>query len=164
MSLATSLDRIELTSATLFEALQGLAGDIKADMARIDQLGGLPTELQLSRLRNKVLEFQALMTVLDKALSQTREGGTFVREIVGGIAKQILTRSLSYEAAHVARLEREDSVPLFGAVIFARDLAQLDRLAEQVPSRPAELDAQVIAARSTLQGLIKRCPQIADFG
>jgi len=161
--LATSLDRIELTSATLFEALQGLAAEIKADMARIDRLGGAPTEMQLVQLRNKVLEFQSLMTVLEKALSQTREGGAFVREIVGGMAKQILMRSLGYEAAHVARLEQVTSVPLFGAVIFARDLAQLDRLAEQVPSRPAELDAQVLAARSTLKNLIKRCPQIEEF-
>ncbi|MBM3547436.1 MAG: hypothetical protein FJX54_10810 [Alphaproteobacteria bacterium] len=162
--MATTQDRIELTSATLFEALQGLAGEIKGDMARIDRTGGTPTEAGLAQLRNKVMEFQALMAVLDRALSQTREGGAFVREIVGGIAKNILTRSLGYEAAHVARLEQEPSVPLFGAVTFARDLAQLDRLAEQVPTRPAELDAQVIAARNTLQGLIKRCPQIADFG
>ncbi|MBM3533071.1 MAG: hypothetical protein FJX60_08565 [Alphaproteobacteria bacterium] len=162
--MATTLDRIELTSATLFEALQGLATDIKADMGRIDRLGGEPTEAQLGRLRNKVLEFQGLMAVLDKMLSQTRKGGAFVREIVGGIANQILTRSLSYETAHVTRLERANSVPLFGAVTFARDLAQLDRLADQVPSRPAELDAQVSAARSTLRNLIKRCPQIPDFG
>jgi hypothetical protein len=161
--MASNLDRIELTSATLFEALQGLAGDIKADMGRIDRSGGAPTEAQLVHLRNKIVEFQSLMAILDRALSQTREGGTFVRETVGSITSQILLRSLAYEAAHVARLERESSLPLFGAFIFARDLAQLDRLAHQVPARPAELDAQVSAARDTLQDLIKRCPQIAEF-
>jgi hypothetical protein len=160
--MATSQDRIELTSATLFEALQDLAGSIKSDMGRIDRAGGVPTEAQLFRLRNQVLEFQSLMAVLDKTLSQTREGGAFVREIVGGISKQILLRSLAYEAAHVARLDKH-GLPLFGAVTFARDLAQLDRLAEQVPTRPADLEAQVAHARGTLQDLIKRCPEIAEF-
>ncbi len=161
--MAVTMDRIELTSATLFEALQVLADDIRHHMERIDRQGGVPDEFQLTRIRDQIIEFQSLMVVLDNALSKTREGGAFVREIVGGIARKLLTRALSYETAHVARLERNNSVPLFGAVMFERDLRQLDRLAEQVPSKPAELDAQVMAARGTLQKLIKRCPEIADF-
>lgn len=162
--MAASMDRIELTSATLFEALQGLANDIRKEMGRIDRDGGTPDELQLTRVRDQVVEFQSLMVVLDSALSKTREGGTFVREIVGGIAQKLLMRALSYETAHVARLENEKSVPLFGAVMFERDLRQLDRLAEQVLSRPPELEARVAAARGALKNLIKRCPEIADFG
>lgn len=162
--MAMNMDRIELTSATLFEALQKLAEEIRTEMARIDRDGGAPDELQLALIRDQVVEFQSLMVVLDNALSKTREGGAFVREIVGGIAQKLLMRALTYETAHVARLEAENSVPLFGAVIFERDLRQLDRLAEQVPTRPPELEAQVAAARGTLKNLIKRCPEIADFG
>ncbi|MBL8690670.1 MAG: hypothetical protein JNL04_16320 [Rhodospirillaceae bacterium] len=162
--MAASMDRIELTSAALFEALQGLANDIRKEMGQIDRDGGTPDEIQLTRVRDKVVEFQSLMVVLDNALSKTREGGTFVREIVGGIAQKLLMRALSYETAHVARLESEKSVPLFGAVMFERDLRQLDRLAEQVTTRPPELEAQVTAARGALKNLIKRCPEIADFG
>lgn len=162
--MSAGLDRIELTTATLFEALQRLAGTIRNDMDRIDREGGVPTEIQLGAIRNQIVEFQSLMAILDRAISQTRGGGTFVREIVGGISAKLLTRALAYEAAHVARREGQPDVPLFGAVTFARDLRQLDRLAEQVPSPPADLEAQVIAARSTLQTLIRRCPEIADFG
>ena len=162
--MATGMDRIELTTATLFEALQRLAGIIRADMARIDRDGGVPTERQLNAIRNQIVEFQSLMAVLDRALSLTREGGAFVREIVGGMSAKLLARALAYEAAHVAKLEAQDTLPLFGAVIFARDLRQLDRLAEQVPGRPADLEAQVVAARNTLQTLIRRCPEISDFG
>lgn len=162
--MSAGLDRIELTTATLFEALQKLAGILRADMDRIDRAGGSPTPLQLDAIRNQIIEFQSLMAILDRALSQTREGGAFVREIVGGMSTKLLTRALAYEAAHVARLEAQQGVPLFGAVIFARDLRQLDRLAEQVPSPPADLEAQVLAARNALRGLIDRCPQIADFG
>lgn len=162
--MSASLDRIELTTATLFEALQRLAGAIREDMARIDRAGGAPTEIQLDAIRNQIIEFQSLMAVLDRALSQTREGGAFVREIVGSMSTKLLTRALAYEAAHAAKLKTQHGVPLFGAVIFARDLRQLDRLAEQVPSRPADLEAQVVAARNTLQSLIRRCPEIADFG
>ena len=162
--MAASMDRIELTSATLFEALQALAEGIRAEMAEIDRAGGVPDEAQLTKVRDKVVEFQSLMVVLDNALSKTREGGTFVREIVGGIAQKLLIRALSYEAAHVARLGSEPTLPLFGAVIFERDLRQLDRLVEQVPTRTPELEAQVAEARGTLQNLIKRCPPITDFG
>ena len=158
------MDRIELTSATLFEALQSLAADIRADMDRIDRAGGVPTEDELVTLRNQILEFQSLMAVLDKALSRSREGGTFVREIVGGISQKLLLRALTYETAHVSRLESKRSIPLFGAVMFARDLRQLDRLADQVPTRPPELDERVNAARGALQTLIRRCPAIDEFG
>jgi hypothetical protein len=133
-------------------------------MEEIDRAGGVPTEAQLNRLRDQILEFQSLMVVLDNALAKTPGGGTFVREIVGGISGKLLQRALAYEAAHASRLETQEAVPLFGSVIFARDLRQLDRLAEQVPSRPAELEEQVAQARGTLRNLIKRCPEIADFG
>ena len=161
--MSVSLDRIELTTATLFEALQRLASTIREDMERIDRIGGVPSDRQLNVIRNQIMEFQSLMAVLDRALSQTREGGAFVREIVGTISAKLLTRALAYEAAHAARLEAQHSLPFFGAVTFARDLRQLERLAEQVPVRPADLEAQVIAARNTLQALIGRCPVIADF-
>jgi hypothetical protein len=162
--MSAGLDRIELTTATLFEALQRLAGIIRADMDRIDRAGGAPTPLQLDTIRNQIVEFQSLMAILDRALSKTREGGAFVREIVGGISAKLLSRALAYETAHAARLQAQAGVPLFGAVIFARDLRQLDRLAEQVPSQSADLEAQVAQARSTLQTLIGRCPEIANFG
>ena len=42
--MSASLDRIELTTATLFEALQRLAGTIRDHMDRIDREGGVPFE------------------------------------------------------------------------------------------------------------------------
>jgi hypothetical protein len=47
------MDRIELTSATLFEALQGLANDIRKEMGQIDRDGGTPDEAQLTRVRDR---------------------------------------------------------------------------------------------------------------
>lgn len=162
--MAVGADKLEQASALLFEALQELAREIREGMDRIDAAGGVPTDQQIAGIREQIVEFQSLMVVLENALSRTLEGGTFVREIVGGISRKLLSRALTYETAHAARLKSKKSVPLFGAVMFERDLRQLDRLAEQVTGRSEDVEAQVSAARGTLQNLIKRCPEIADFG
>lgn len=162
--MTTMIGRLDFAAARLFEALRRQACDIRSEMARIDRAAGAPTAPHLNRLRTRMIEFQSLKLVLENALAKTREGGAVIRKIVSGISRKLLLRALTYEAAYAARLEAGEAVPLFGAVMFARDLRQLDLLAGQVAVQPAELEAEVIAARGTLQSQIKRCPKVADFG
>jgi hypothetical protein len=159
--MATTAERIELTTAMLFAALQRLARELRLGMTEIDRDGGAPTAHQMNRLRSQVIEFQSLMAVLDRQLPNTGEGDE-LRKMIGDIASQVLVRALGYEAAYATHLDPSE-VPLFGSVTLAHDLRQLEHLARQVPEPPAELEQRVAAARDTLQALIKRCPEMAEF-
>jgi hypothetical protein len=159
--MATTAERIELTTAMLFAALQRLARELRLGMTDIDQAGGAPTAHQMNQLRSQVIEFQSLMAVLDRQLPKTGEGDD-LRKMIGDIASQVLVRALGYEAAYATHLDPSE-VPLFGSVTLAHDLRQLDQLARQVPEPPADLEERVAAARDMLQTLIKRCPEMAEF-
>jgi hypothetical protein len=159
--MAAGRDRIELTTAVLFDALQRLARELRLGMTEIDRGGGAPTALQVGRLRAQVVEFQSVMAVLDRQLPKIEDAGA-IRQMIGDIAAKLLVRALGYEAAYAISLDPSE-VPLFGAVTLSQDLRQLDQLARQVQETPADLEARVAAARDMLQTLIKRCPEVLEF-
>jgi len=162
--LPVSIEQTRLTTTALFEAMQWLGDQLRIEMSMIDRRGGVPTTRQIDHLREQILTFQSLGSVLEKRLhDMPKATARQIRDGVDVMSRRLLARALGYETAYAVRREHQDDVPLFGAVTFSRDLRQLDRLAAQVTEAPPDLLAQVVTARTALKHLIRRCPPVPDF-
>jgi hypothetical protein len=157
--------------AALTDALEGLGARLRELFEAIDWINEKAEIRRWDALRLKLTEFESLSVLIEarRAALEPAAAAT-LKPWLDRLIYDVAFRALEAEARLVEVQHKKREVPLFGRELFSQALHRLDRLSRQVretspePSRDQLVLERADHRRGWLQELIRRAPEIPDFG